>query len=247
MNLKSRCYLCLSNDNLYSDFICNICFHNLTKLKWMYCTRCGNDLCYGCDQLNEFKNINSLFSYSSGIPEILVLAKDKNDYNAKLLFKDMFFEITKKYLTEIIKKRNYNYIVFPTLRKERVLNSSWHPIIFFESIFKTIQKEQKEENFKFEFLRPLLLRKSLKQALIPSSKRSTYISNIKNQKLFLDKNKINKMKENNNCKILMLDDVLTTGKTAVLIKKMLEENIQGLEWDLFTLFRSIQKASLKND
>ena len=72
-------------------FLDNEIIENLEKLKWIYCSRCGNENCFGCDQLNEFNNINCIFSYSSGLPEILVLAKDKNDYNAKLLFYDLFF------------------------------------------------------------------------------------------------------------------------------------------------------------
>jgi predicted amidophosphoribosyltransferase len=239
MKKKLRCYFCLNDKNLYSNILCNSCFKNLEKLKWIYCSRCGNENCFGCDQLNEFNNINCIFSYSSGLPEILVLAKDKNDYNAKLLFYDLFFIIIKNNILKILLENEYDYIVFPTLRKERILESNWHPTEFFENIFKSIQSENGA--LKYKIIRPILLNKSLKQALIPSKKRSAFSNDLKNQKIFLDKNKIENWDKNNNSKILLLDDVLTTGKTSSNNKKMIAEYFHSDKWDLLTIFRSIQK------
>lgn len=176
------------------------------------------------------------------MPEILVLAKDKNDYNARLLFYEMFFEITKNYITGILREREYDYIVLPTLRKERVLNSYWHPADFFESVFKLLLTESTNKNHNFKILKPILLKKSLKQALIPSNKRLHFLDNFKYQKIFLDINQINKMDRNIDSRILILDDVLTSGETASNIKKLLEIYLQSTNWDLLTLFRSEQKT-----
>ncbi|MBX9839267.1 MAG: hypothetical protein K2X69_13260, partial [Silvanigrellaceae bacterium] len=88
--------------------------------------------------------------------------------------------------------------------------------------------------------RPILLNKSLKQALIPSKKRSAFSNEFKNQKIFLDKNQIENFDNNNSSKILLLDDVLTTGKTSSNNKKKIAEYLKSDNWDLLTIFRSIQ-------
>jgi predicted amidophosphoribosyltransferase len=150
----------------------------------------------------------------------------------------LFFEVIKNNILKILLDNEYDYIVFPTLRKERILESSWHPTEFFESIFKSIQAENGA--LKYKIIRPILLNKSLKQALIPSKKRSAFSNEFKNQKIFLDKNQIENFDNNNSSKILLLDDVLTTGKTSSNNKKKIAEYLKSDNWDLLTIFRSIQ-------
>ena len=154
-----RCYLCLGEGQPNYNFLCQNCFINIKKLYWTNCAGCGADGCYGCENLIEFENIFSIMVYSFGIPEILVLAKDRGDYNAQLLFYNMFFNITVNYLREIFLKEDYNYIVFPVCRRERILTSNWHPLVFFEEVFKKLKAEFISTQKNFNILRPLYIQK----------------------------------------------------------------------------------------
>lgn len=240
MNSIFRCYLCMSKINFRFDFLCENCYIRLKTLYWINCARCGIEGCYGCEHLNEFENVFSIMSYSSGIPEILVLAKDRNDYNAQLLFYNMFFVIVKNYLKEFLSKKSYDYIVLPALRRERVLNSNWHPLVFFDDVLKRIKMESINKQNNFNILRPILLKKSLKQAMIPPKKRFYYSKYFKEQKIFFQRLKNEKTKSSNLHRILIIDDVLTTGETALNTKKLVENRINCEKWELLTLFRSYQ-------
>ena len=237
-----NCYLCISKMNSQLGFLCEKCRVRLNKLIWVNCARCGKDECYGCEQLNAFENVFSIMPYSSGIPEILVLAKDKNDYNAQLLFYNMFFDITKNYVKEILRKESYEYIVLPILRRERILNSYWHPLIFFEEIFQNIKMELINKQNNINILRPMLINKSLRQAMIPSKKRLEYSMKSKNQKVYFKRSENEKVDNDKVNKILLVDDVLTTGETAMRTKKMIEGSVNCEKWGLFTLFRSHQSS-----
>ncbi len=230
----------MSKINSHDSFFCENCYIHLKKLFWVNCARCGIDGCYGCEQLNEFKNVFSIISYSFGVPELLVLAKDKNDYNAQLLFYNMFFTVTKNYLMEILKRENYDYIILPALRRERVLSSNWHPLVFFEDVLQSIKIDSLNVQNNFNILRPLLMKKSFRQAIVPSKKRMVYSTNFEEQKIFFQNSGCEKSSFGELHKILLLDDVLTTGETSIKVKKLIEKSFHCENWQLLTLFRSHQ-------
>lgn len=240
MDFILRCYLCKFKINDHYFFLCKRCHFRLSKLNWIFCARCGTEDCYGCEKLKEFENVFSIMSYSSGIPEILVLAKDNNDYNAQLLFYNMFFILTKNYFKELLNKNDYDYIVFPALRRERVLNSNWHPLVFFEEILQSVKMEAILPQNNFTILRPLLLKKSIRQALVPSKMRSEKPVYFKEQKIFFQNSEQMEDGFKKAKRILLVDDVLTSGETSINIKKLLEEKIKCEKWELLTLFRSQQ-------
>ena len=240
-----RCYLCFNLSKYCHNLLCEKCYHKISKLHWINCVRCGHENCYGCERLIEFDKVFSILPYSSGIPEILVLAKDQNSYNAQLLFYEMFFLRTKNYLKKIIIRENYNCIVLPTLRRERILTSHWHPIIFFDDVLKSIKLDFINKHNSFNILQTHFLKKSLRQALIPSKIRNKCFGDFKEQEIF-----IQNFANENNCLndlhgVLILDDVLTTGETSIGIKKILSRDLKCENWGLLTLFRAHQKKSSK--
>ena len=64
MKINFKCYICLSSIKSKNIFICEFCYENLEKLKWIFCSRCGNEICFGCENLSEFKKINSRLNFS---------------------------------------------------------------------------------------------------------------------------------------------------------------------------------------
>ncbi|APJ02785.1 hypothetical protein [Silvanigrella aquatica] len=235
-----RCYLCVSESKLNDLIFCHNCEKKLQNILWISCARCGKDSCYGCEELNEFRKVFSLITYSYGIPEILVLAKDYQDYNAQLLFKEMFFNRTKNYLKQLIIHEQYNCILISPLRKERIMSSNWHPFIFFEKILNDLKKELAERQIFFQILTPLLKKKSHRQAMTPSHKRNENSGNKENLEIFFSTADQKKISTEIFHRVLLIDDVLTSGQTAKSIKKVIPFSFEVDNWDLFTLFRSHQ-------
>jgi predicted amidophosphoribosyltransferase len=242
MKFKTICYICHNKINASDALICNDCFDKLTKISWTYCGRCGNHKCYGCDNLKQFSNVINVLIYAHGLPELLVQAKDQNDQNAQYVFNHFFYNIVLEKLKIIMEKFEYNYILLPPLRKERILNSQWHPVIFLENIINTILKSN---NFSYmpQILSPIFNFSFYRQAYVPSKTRILTVNKYNDKKyvkIFTDSD-FNTKKQNVK-RILLLDDVLTTGNTLTTVKEKLEENITADFWDVFTIFRAIQSV-----
>lgn len=181
----SRCYICSEIIKIKNLYLCDNCFFLIQKQLWENCSRCGVISCEGCSKLAEFENIYCLYGYSCGIPEILVQAKEQSDYNAQLLFSELFSFAIENFFINIFDKNNYDYVVLSSLRKERVLNSSWHPIFLFEKIINCLRKKFSHKYKDIHVVSSLFLEKSNKQAVIPSYIRKYLNNNSDNKKFIL--------------------------------------------------------------
>ncbi|KAB8027760.1 hypothetical protein [Fluviispira multicolorata] len=247
----SRCYLCKKKVKNSIKILCESCFSIAQKRECLFCMRCGKMNCLGCEDLFEFSRVMSFYKYCPEFSKILVLAKDNNDCNAQKLFYELFYNPIKNFLQNYIFENKIEYVVLSPLRKERILNSGWHTNIFFQHILESITENLKNKNFLIYIYYPHILGSSKKNAIKSKLERRYNYSNLIEQKISWHcANGNKKLIWDNNKNLLLLDDVLTTGRTArQLINSIQQVNNNNL-WSLFTIFRSPQKEDenlLKNN
>jgi predicted amidophosphoribosyltransferase len=235
--MNGRCYLCLKRTTHKSSILCNSCFCFTQNYQCIACAHCGFSNCAGCKSLNDFDNVTSCYNYQNPLAQIFSLAKDENNKNMQMLFNELFFVPVKNKISSIIKNDNYSHIILSPLRKERILKSSWHTNIFFESVLDYIFTNEIKEK-KPLILYPYYTKNKIKQSLL-----SNYERHINSDKINI------KFNENLNIKselcekynqVLFIDDVLTTGQTAIQSKRQIEKIIPNKNWNLFSIFRSLQ-------
>lgn len=238
-NIK-RCFLCFQTNYKNKEIICEKCYEKLEQLRCFFCLHCGKKECLGCGKLSIFKTLHSLYAYTGGLSEIVVLAKEENSYVYKKLFYALFFQTCKNYLRNLIQKENFQYVILPIMKKERILNSYWHPAMFFSEIILSIFHDLSLDESKIILLHPWFSKKLEKQALIPRMSRSK-MSNLQLTKdIQINDKIISRTIYSGNRKILLLDDILTSGQTALLMKKSLERYFFDCEWHFFSILRSPQ-------
>lgn len=235
MFFASRCYLCscriLNSNN--NSLVCHICQNFVLQKLFSSCARCGVSNCTGCQKMNDFETVESIFYYGAEFSKILVMAKDQHDYIFQKIFYELFYFHFKEFLLHKICKKNYDYIFFAPLRKERVLLSNWHSYQLFLKVCLDIKIES-------DIILPLYMKSVHKQALIPAVKRRFFIANATDNILFFDM-KIKKHIDLKFCQpknILLLDDVLTTGQTLTSFKVFLDPIYKEANYNILTLFRT---------
>lgn len=244
MKILKRCFICFRTKYNLNGFACESCLSKLDNLRFYSCIRCGLDNCLGCQKLIEFKKVFTLYIYSNGIPELLLLAKESNNAFYINLFNNLFYLECKNFLSNLTINYKYNYIILPVLKQERILNSSWHPTNLFYDIFTEIFAEIKE--FRFDTNNIVLLpsqftKKLKKQSLVPKKNRDHNYKDFELKNIYFDLKLLKNFDSKISNKILILDDVLTSGQTALMMQKYFSNFFPSTEWHFFSLFRSPQK------
>ena len=234
--MKSRCYLCLQKTKFKDSLLCMNCYCQLQDYRWISCARCGDSYCSGCHALSSFVGVHSLYMYKNTMADILVMSKENKNKSMQNVFNELFFVPFKNQLLEMIMKEKFDYIILSPLRRERIFSSSWHPNLFFDEVLDYLFKNELLTKQKPEILTPLYDKKKKKQSWIPTLKRAELNKNKDKQKLIFHNQSEIKLSENKN--ILFIDDVLTTGKTALLCQSLCEKYFLNCSWSLVTLFRA---------
>lgn len=216
MKFINPCFICLKQKQNPDLMLCSECVAQFDKYKFYSCPRCSYFDCTGCSKLNEFRTIFCLYTYNNQFSKIIVNAKDKFNLNYKTIFYEIFYEPVKKLFLDIFTHHKYDYILLAPYKKERIFYGLWHPNLLFEKILNEI-KIQSELNF--EIISP-------------------HFQNVRKTEIFISNNFTQKI---SHPKILLCDDVLTTGKTAILTQKAGQEIFKNVTWDLLTIFRAPQK------
>jgi phosphoribosylpyrophosphate synthetase len=168
------------------------------------------------------------------------LAKNKYNTNVQKLFFDLYFVAMKRFFVKELNEKKYSHVILSPLRKERIFFSSWHVNLFYEEVFSYIIQNNLVDH-DFNLISPHFLYKKKKQGLMSFEKRVSAHSNVKKNEIYISY--LNMYDGNiNNQNILLLDDVLTTGKTALLAKEICDPYFNNCSWDLFSLFRTPQKG-----
>jgi len=210
----------LSEDLLYINDYCH------TRV-WHGCSRCGATECVACTNLLEFNKIKSLLYYDDIVSTILTNAKDKQDINYINLFNKAFIPYFSIYLTTMLKNTKYDVIIFAPIRKERVKNGDWHTTY-------SLQKATKKICLK------LKLDIIIEQFIINSAKKALQTREEREKKSLLMSTDLNYKKEEflDKKRILFIDDVLTSGSSALECYYHKHDKYKEYIWDILTLFRS---------
>ena len=234
--MDGRCYLCTQKTKYQDALLCTNCFCHFQSYQWLSCARCGYITCLGCENLSAFNKVTSAYTYKDVLANILILSKEDNNLNAQKVFNELFFIPVKNSLLKMILNENYDFIVVSPLRKERIFHGTWHPNIFYDEILQYIYLHELPENCRPQILYPYYAHKKKKQSLIPIDRRE------KLEKIGIELIYSNFIPDtlNENRKILLLDDVLTTGETSILCKTLSSQKISNAIWDLFTILRAPQ-------
>jgi predicted amidophosphoribosyltransferase len=234
----SRCYLCLHETKFPDALLCTNCFCHLQNYQWTSCARCGDFSCAGCQQLSDFTKITSAYAYQDALAHILTLAKADNNLNVQKLFSELFFIPIKNSLRTMLLEEKYDFIMLAPLRKERVFHGSWHPNVFYEEVLSYLYTHELQAEVKAEILYPHFSTKKKKQAFVPSSTREIQKNTDLSLILTIPRENCHSRESGNPGKILLLDDVLTSGKTSLLCQSLCQTQLGGCRWDLFTIFRT---------
>lgn len=236
--MTSRCYLCLGKTKFNDALVCTVCFCRVQDYQWLSCSRCGDSNCSGCSELIEFNSVTCLYSYKDILANILVMSKENNSIWAQKVFHELFFVAAKNTIVNAILLNNYTHIIVSPLRKDRIFYGAWHTNIFYDEVLQYIFTHNMTQEKKPQILFPHYSKYKKKQSLIPFYKR--YEQRKMNLELIFHE-KISVVKEPS--KILLLDDVLTTGETSMLCKSLCADKFSNATWDLFTLLRAPKSVS----
>jgi predicted amidophosphoribosyltransferase len=228
-NVCYLCHCCIEK----SHFICQKCSSYFLSYRYEQCARCGQEDCsLMCENLIEFTNVWSLFKYQKELADILTLSKDNDNINAQRLLKEILGKPVSTFLLEKIQEHQYTDIVFSPLRRERIFYGPWHSHLFLDNILKFLKNNY---NFTFCLHHPHFLNTRKRQARLEKSER--FPAEIQLEKIFFVNQDI-LLETTQKKRILLLDDVLTTGNTAQSTYYFLQEHTAFECFDLFTIFRS---------
>ncbi len=236
----SFCYLCEDKQINKKNLVCMQCQSYLESFVWSHCSRCAKIACdHTCNSMEEFESIICSLQYNNLYSHILSLAKEEQNFNMQKVFENVFSRNIRNTLENLILKHNYSYIMLSPLRQTRLFQGGWHPHLFFTRILDSIKFDLDGCGIKFDVLYPYFSSHREKQAILLPEERER--SSSQSIEMFPDVN--HKFSINFNLsKILVIDDVMTTGNTAKLCFELGQEYLPGFVWHWYSLFRATQKT-----
>lgn len=222
-------------------YACLNCFVKILNHRWQGCSRCGHSLCAGCGRLKEFKTVQSLFGLNSIWASLLLDAKDRNEIISQVLLRELFAAPLKREVLNLLRSHAIRTLVISPLRGNRLLTAQWHPALLFDHIAQQIVKMPEFSHLKI--YSPWSLN-STRQASISSAERirnvETHEENedLRGKEDFVELYDEESMQNNEINEALFLDDVLTSGESALHCKKSLQKSFLFTQWHILTLFRT---------
>lgn len=183
-----------------------------------------------CSQLFSFDSIHSIFQYSGLHRELLLRAKEAQEWVAIRSFYGVYSNIIKSELRRIIDHEKISFVVLPRLSLRRVSNLQWHPIDFWIDALSAINDFRGSPEKIIIFSQtpwPARRRAYMKseQRFKESYASSQYNSSFEKS---ICKGSPLKVDQKRDFSLLFVDDVLTSGGSLLRELEFLKENSDKL-------------------
>lgn len=225
------CQIC---ENKSEFSICLKCKGELLKHRWLGCARCGRIACEGCSHLPSFSRVRSSFVLQSLFAKWLSTAKDANDDWAITTFEQTFLANFCETICRVVVTYDIDYLVLMPFRLNRLVTKPWHPNL---ALFDRFCSDE-------------ILRRHLVGIFMGTHSEDQKIAHVasatrtenENQNAFpylvWDGPSVTKLNEAR--RVLIIDDVLTSGTSALRCQKSnLPFTISpSTDWLLHTIFRT---------
>lgn len=200
----------------------------------MGCSRCGQkQQHFSCHHLKEFSSCTSLLAFKAPLSDEFVRAKYEKTFIAEIFFEECFREWIVSSLKTEIQKHQISLLICSPVRFIRFFSLKWHPLFsllpFLKKNFPTV-----------DIVCPYKWSISAhSQQSSQERHRQVKHASIRRQRLLFSPQE-KKLLFNDHKNILFFDDVLTSGLSALKTRISCPEELQRVNWHLFTLFRAPQ-------
>lgn len=229
--------------------LCFYCLQRFSSGRWSGCTRCGESSCAGaCGQLSWLTSVTALFNYSAQHRQLLLAAKDQQNYHAIQAFFECYSFPAVQKISQLIVAHDVDLIILARLRLRRIVTLEWHPFEFWNQCAERALDELLRNGH--------MMRRPRIQTFLPDGiqKQARKSSEKRRRNLFFyERSQGIKRGVISGCgvrSILILDDVLTSGGS--LHKEYRELLGWGNEADrpevhCLTLFRTPAAAAQESE
>jgi predicted amidophosphoribosyltransferase len=234
---RSVCMACGRQDAYRAISVCIDCFLLMDRLTFQGCVRCGKRECVGsCNNLGDFRSLECLMGYRPPFSTMLKLCKGSQRRWPLPLFENLFSMRFKLALLRLIREQQINTVILCPVRMSRLFRGQWHT---HASLLRWSVEVLKSPSMVSLEVRPkIIVRKSWHwkpQASRPAAERHQEVAKlVKRRKMgplcalsyfrglaFLGVLCISrsdkKVKTSPPNGVLLVDDVLTSGGTALRV------------------------------
>ena len=231
----TQCRYCKENlDPADGHYICKSCWQTVEFIARPYCETCGYPMspvvalpekiasCDQCPDSARFRKVRSVTDYDTVVGAALRLLK----YSGKTVMAKPLADLMIKAMPMLFGMEDYDYIVPVPLHRKRRRERGYNQV---ELIGRRLSSATNI---------PMRTRSLIKTVHTPPQVGLSYEERQRNVKGHFD---LSDPLEHDGKRILLIDDVLTTGATANESSRILLQKGKAKYVDVFTLLRVLQK------
>jgi len=205
-------------------FICDKCWNSIELIKKPFCDICGKPIiinlakiCPACRNiLPIFSKARAVARYNKSMRQVIHLLK----YEKKMVMLKFIKPLIEETLPNLLVINDYDYLLPVPLHKKRLKERGFNQAEFIARLLEEIS------GVKMDYRNLIRVRNTLPQSSLKTSQEKH--ENVHDAFILRNPEKIKRKK------ILIVDDILTTGATVSEITKILLEAEAG-KVDVFTL------------
>lgn len=266
--MRSLCLRCGRRKASYEQvsLVCQNCFFEFQASRWAGCARCGKGAgasCGGlCGELGPFLQVRALFTLEPKGASLLVAAKDTNDLVAQEVFESLYTAPLVHALRSTMCAMPISHVMLSPLRGARVFAGHWHPVVFFERAVATAIALRKVDLDVAGVTvgahpEPIVVcsawaQGNTRQASRNAAERHREVALAQASNLVLELKEAGCENDSTasrcvlpsghagtpQCGVLFIDDVLTSGGSALKAKEAAPAELRAMPWSVLTIFRT---------